>query len=37
MEDDEENETELEFIETLTLAELKALSESKTEESDEEL
>jgi len=33
MEGDEDNETELEFLETLTLAELKALSE----ESDEEL
>jgi hypothetical protein len=37
MEGDEDNETELEFLETLTLAELKALSESMSEESDEEL
>ena len=40
MEGDEDNETELEFLETLTLAELKAVADSHVneyEESDEEL
>jgi len=32
---DEDNEDEMEFLETLTLAELKALAESQSEEPDE--
>ena len=32
---DEDNEDEMEFLETLTLAELKVLAESQSEEPDE--